>query len=528
MGSSLSGKPTVPPCYCITGHGRSGTSFIAEMLQSAGLDIGQRLMGPGAANPRGHFEDMEFHEFHVAVLKSHGFGDEGYLSGRPLQVQQQLVATAQEIVQRRHQAGRPWGWKEPRSTLFLDFWREQVPELRFLLLFRRPWDVIDSLFRRGDPNFHQNPNLAVQVWLNYNQVIIDFYDRFPERCLLIESHAVAREPRRLTEAIVARFGDHFGPIGDVYEDRLFHHEDSRQEHFVLAHFFPETITLYEQLRTRAALVCEGEESGLEPTNLDWALQHWIDFRRLETLGNAGLRSLRAELDESQRQLRQAQADVESLAVEIRQLRVVLGRSESERDALQARLSNEREPLSKQARVLEQQPAWAEVEKYRTDLVGVESERDALKARLAGNEAERDRLNQASDSDQTPIWHDPEASRFSRLRRFWHRVRGLLRRHVDRRGGQSGSHRVPIPARKPWGILPRRRRRGGPARNQGAERRPHERGGHVAGIETFLLTTRPGARASGERPRGLLQSRRFPARERSGYPWCSTRRSERVP
>jgi O-antigen biosynthesis protein len=188
----MPGKPTNPPSYCITGHGRSGTSFIAAMLQTAGLDIGQRLMGPGEANPRGHFEDMDFHDFHVAVLKSHGFGDEGFIAMRPLHVQQQLVAVAQAIVQQRRQAGRPWGWKEPRSTLFLDFWREQVPELRFLLLFRRPWDVIDSLFRRGDPTFHKNPNLAVQVWLNYNQVIIDFHDRFPERCLLIESHAAAR------------------------------------------------------------------------------------------------------------------------------------------------------------------------------------------------------------------------------------------------------------------------------------------------------------------------------------------------
>src|SRR5262249_52710151 len=194
----MSGRAALPPCYCITGHGRSGTSFIAAMLQSAGLDIGERLMGPGAANVRGHFEDMDFFEFHVAVLKSHGYSDEGFVPARALPVQQQLVASARAIIERRRSAGRAWGWKEPRSTLFLDFWSAQVPELKFLLLFRRPWDVIDSLFRRGDPMLHQNPNHAVAVWLHYNQALIDLHDRFPDRCLLIESYAVARAPHRLT------------------------------------------------------------------------------------------------------------------------------------------------------------------------------------------------------------------------------------------------------------------------------------------------------------------------------------------
>ena len=91
--------------------------------------------------------------------------------------------------------------------------------------------------------------MAVRVWLNYNRLaLLDFYDRHPERCLLLESYVVARRPSRLIEAIARKFGHHFGPIEDLYDKELYTHTTSRpntRRH--LACCFPEAIKVYHEL-----------------------------------------------------------------------------------------------------------------------------------------------------------------------------------------------------------------------------------------------------------------------------------------
>jgi O-antigen biosynthesis protein len=416
----MSNRSTPSSCFCITGHGRSGTSFVTEMLQSAGLDVGERLMGPSETNPHGHFEDMDFHEFHVAVLTSQGYGIEGYILEPAIRVQEQFVGPARSMVEARRRGGRPWGWKEPRSTLFLEFWADLIPEARFLLLFRRPWDVIDSLFRRGDPTYKKNPNLAVQVWLNYNRTLMDFYGRFPDRCLLIESHAAAADPSRLTDAIASKFGDQLGSIGEIYEDKLFRHEVSTQQRAVLGHFFPEAVTLYEQLRSRADLVEEQAESGLNSIDQDWALQDWVDLRHAQSHVRGLTRHFQSELDETRRR---AQAELEQARAEV---------------------SSQRSELAGTRSALEL--ARDSIVKLSSDASQVESERRESRAQLAKTaieldqaNADRERLNQLIARNEAHLaW--VESSKFWKLRLLWIGLRSRLRRRIG-------------PSRRPEAVLP---------------------------------------------------------------------------
>jgi len=298
------------PCYCITGHGRSGTSLIAAMLQSGGLQIGSRLMGPHEGNVRGHFEDMDFYEFHVAVLGAQALGSEGFVLQPTVPVPGQFVPAARALVEARRVVGQPWGWKDPRSTLFLDFWRDLVPEARFLLLFRAPWEVVDSLFRRGDPVFHQKPSHAIKVWLNYNRAVIDFYDRFPEQCLLVESHAAAVAPHRLTEAIAAKFGDHFGTPMNLFDKALFLDDTTLHQRSVMGHFFPEALEMYAELRKRASLVHGVVDAAVLPghglAGQDGALQHWMDFRVMEKK----VKHVQAELERVRSEVSRLQAEIQ--------------------------------------------------------------------------------------------------------------------------------------------------------------------------------------------------------------------------
>jgi hypothetical protein len=272
------------PCFAITGHHRSATSLVSSLLQSAGLNVGERLLGADPSNRHGHYEDLDFLDFHIDVLNSQGFGFEGYILQKVIPVQQQHVTRAREMVAARMRFGQPWGWKDPRTVLFLDFWKNLVPNLGFVCLFRAPWEVVDSQFRRGHAMFKTNPNLAIQVWMTYNQAILEFADRYPEQCLILEGPAVGANPAVLIEAMTRKFGVTLGQPEKRYDGEILLHHDSSHLPSLIQHFFPETIEIYQKLRERAEVAadnCCASEKTAVGASLDWALQHWHDLREMD-------------------------------------------------------------------------------------------------------------------------------------------------------------------------------------------------------------------------------------------------------
>ena len=244
-------EASVPTALCTVGMHRSGTSVVSSLLQSGGLDIGQRLLGAGAGNVKGHFEDLDFFQLHVQILKSQGMHSTGFTLQRELAIGKQHVRRARALIAERRRRGVPWGWKDPRTTLFLDFWQQMIPEANFLFLYRCPWDVVDSFVRRGDKAFHANPGFAVQIWAHYNRLLLDFHDRFPERCLWVHSYRAVQSPALLLEALARKFGLHLGPVAELYDPDLLHRLGSSRWASLVHHQFPEAMELYEQLNQRA-------------------------------------------------------------------------------------------------------------------------------------------------------------------------------------------------------------------------------------------------------------------------------------
>ncbi|WP_375512533.1 sulfotransferase family protein [uncultured Nostoc sp.] len=151
----------------ITGMHRSGTSFTASLLQSAGVNIGQRLLEAEPDNVKGFFENIDFLEFHKMVLKSQKLKDKQWTIDKKINVEEQDIEKAKEIIAKNSQTSI-WGWKDPRTTLFLDFWESLLPEANFLLIYRSPWEVIDSLYRRGESIYFKYPQIPVLTWIQYN------------------------------------------------------------------------------------------------------------------------------------------------------------------------------------------------------------------------------------------------------------------------------------------------------------------------------------------------------------------------
>jgi hypothetical protein len=236
----------------ITGMHRSGTSLIASLCERAGLPLGAQQLAPGADNPFGYFEDAEFFQFHEDALHTR---EQNILVTREFA----FVPTAAEM-QRAHaliaaRAPYPlWGWKDPRTTLFLDFWDTQLERAQYVFVYRHPFDVILSLARRGEVvgfDFYA----GLEAWYAYNARLLEFADRQPGRSLVVSSYAAVAAIDQFQSALANRFRLDLALDASV-RDAIYRQEHLRRvqtDDELLMRIHPEAMTVYRELQARNAV-----------------------------------------------------------------------------------------------------------------------------------------------------------------------------------------------------------------------------------------------------------------------------------
>ena len=271
----------------ICGMHRSGTSLTASLFSGAGVNVGDHLFGSDVGNSLGHFEDVSFLQFHMRALMALGCNLEGYVT-RPLaELPAELVAEARNLVAERVRTPRLWGWKEPRTTLFLDFWNELLPNACYVFVFRKPWDVADSLFRRGDAAFVVDPRLAIEIWLTYNRRIAEFIARHPAKCALFEISQLIADPPGIFAAVRTQLNLPLGDPPDRFQPDLFGRECNPHGADVVRCLVPEAYDLYEHLRrhviggpTQAATAARPAADRIDPATLARsAIEEWARASR---------------------------------------------------------------------------------------------------------------------------------------------------------------------------------------------------------------------------------------------------------
>ncbi|MCT7989012.1 chromosome partitioning protein ParA [Laspinema olomoucense] len=349
---------------------RSGSSLTASLLQSAGLHIGRRLMPPNKGNLTGYFENNDFYEFHRRVLKSQGIDEDGWTLQENIEVEDRFVEQAKEIIA-NNSICAVWGWKEPRTTLFLKFWVELLPQAKFLLIYRSPWEVVDSMYRRTDYElFQSQPDLAVKIWLHYNQKILNFYNNFSQGCLLANLETIVKNTAFYIQAINQNFQVNLGlPAGDIYDASLLHTQsvDSHRASLI-NHYFPEAIALYRELMARAWQPDETVDfSWLEQLKSSpykvWAFQDWVTVGNLATQkknleselqqNQSQLQQQTEQLHQSQSQLYQTQEESEQTQFQLHQIQAELGQAQSQLQQTEEVLEQSQAQLHETEEVLEQ-------------------------------------------------------------------------------------------------------------------------------------------------------------------------------
>jgi len=324
-----------PPAVVIGGMHRSGTSFVANLLGAAGLHLGDELLGANFGNPRGHFEDLAFFDFHKRVLAANGLHEDGFTTREQLDVPPALRDEARALVEARRGAGRPWGWKEPRTALFLDLWAELLPEARFVFVFRRPWEVVDSLFRRGDELILAEPRLAIDTWLAYNRRIRDFAVAHPDRALVCEVTQFATRTTEVFAAIQERLGVPLGEPAAVFDPALLVEDRDPRRAAVLREIAPEASDLYRDLRSLAAATAPLPDDDLAAdAGPAWLAAGGSGTTALAEWARAAVscrmtRDLREALDHARREAEETsarlQAEMAAHAIAREQLHLAQGR-----------------------------------------------------------------------------------------------------------------------------------------------------------------------------------------------------------
>jgi hypothetical protein len=230
---------------------RSGTSLAMRLLNLLGVDVGppEGLMPavPGD-NPKGYWENEALSALNDDLLAALG----GTWSRPPVfapgwqrnPVLGPLRERAVALLRDEFGDAELWGWKDPRTSLTLPFWRDVAPPLRCAICIRHPAEVAASLARRDDMPVER----TYSSWLAHYTAVIVATRELPRIVVAMERifedltgelarlAAFIEAPERAADASVLAAADEF-----VDADLRHHRASARDE-------LPQTASqLYELL-----------------------------------------------------------------------------------------------------------------------------------------------------------------------------------------------------------------------------------------------------------------------------------------
>src|SRR5215469_6444711 len=229
----------------VLGMHRSGTSAITRGLQALGVELGDNLYAPDPEiNAKGYWEDADLAGLNIRLLEA--LGSEWH-DTRPLPsdfvdrlASGGFLPRAVDLLHAKLQSHRVFGFKDPRNSLLLPFWKRAFAHLGlrvgYVLAVRNPLSVIESLARRDRFDFQK----SAQLWLTHSVHMMENTSSERERAvvdydILMEApgEVLRRIGRSLALDVVPR-------ELDAYEreflDRTLRHSEHDPDHPALTGF----------------------------------------------------------------------------------------------------------------------------------------------------------------------------------------------------------------------------------------------------------------------------------------------------
>jgi hypothetical protein len=152
----------------VLGVHRSGTSFVANVLNELGAFVENDYLKADKHNEKGYWESATLKEINTNVLTSTGFGEykppplfDGWQHRPEISP---LRDRARKFVERMN-LHELWAAKDPAMTITLPFWSEVLPDDRsFIICVRNPLSVVNSM----RTFWHMDPHEGSYLWMAYN------------------------------------------------------------------------------------------------------------------------------------------------------------------------------------------------------------------------------------------------------------------------------------------------------------------------------------------------------------------------
>lgn len=85
-----------------------------------------------------------------------------------------------------------WGWSDSQAVELLEYWAEFDEDMAFVLTYDRPHFLLEEIIRSTSVDDLTDELFDGQLndWLVYNQTLLHFYRKYPERCILVNGEQV--------------------------------------------------------------------------------------------------------------------------------------------------------------------------------------------------------------------------------------------------------------------------------------------------------------------------------------------------
>jgi hypothetical protein len=242
----------------ILGLGRCGTSYISSFLHQNGIDLGVNLGKGGYLNPRGFFEDRRIVDFHRRLIaKTDRRGADVPLLALKL-VHDPTSDEQGEACRILESLARPglWGWKDPRTLLFIDFWLRLLPEAKLIVPIRHPLENYWSYVKRVRMLPTLSPGTFFRAYARQCQRLADVARQRSPRVYVLDAQTAYRQQQRLWKEIADYLGvqESVRPSYPVFHEKEFTHLHLTQrtcEFF--GQRFPEAAAAFQELNEQAAI-----------------------------------------------------------------------------------------------------------------------------------------------------------------------------------------------------------------------------------------------------------------------------------
>jgi hypothetical protein len=205
----------------ILGMHRSGTSLIAQWLQKCGLHIGDELHGANIGNPEGHFEDVDFLRLHERILLFYNLSQVGMIDNAVYKIEERFQQEINNLVLDKNKKHKQWGWKDPRTCLFLNFYQDIIPGAKYFIVIRNYNEVVSSLILRD-----------LKVWKTIYITNNNFKYRI-SKFLYRKIWNLARYKKNLN-ALFIKYAEQYLKVWVCYNEELLKHiQDINKENAIV-------------------------------------------------------------------------------------------------------------------------------------------------------------------------------------------------------------------------------------------------------------------------------------------------------